>query len=325
ITPALIIGAFAERIKFSAMLLFMGLWLTFIYAPIAHMVWGGGWLQGMGVLDFAGGTVVHINAGIAGLVAALIIGKRAGYGKEPMIPHNLPLMLVGAALLWVGWFGFNVGSELAVDGTAGQVFANTQLATATAALVWMFAEWLTRGKPSVLGIASGAITGLVAITPACGTAGPMGAIALGAVAALGCYWAVVSLKRTIGYDDSLDVFGVHCVGGIIGALGTGICASAALGGVGYAEGVTMLGQFTKQSVAVLTTLAWSGIISFGLFKLVDMTVGLRASEEQEMEGLDIAVHGESAYNIMASGSLRIYQTPESESVSASAKSAPATA
>jgi len=297
ITPALIVGGFAERIKFSAVLWFMGLWLTFCYAPIAHMVWGGGWLGALGAKDFAGGTVVHINAGIAALVGCLVLGKRIGYGKEAMPPHNLTLTMVGAALLWVGWFGFNVGSELAADGVAGMVLANTQMATAAAVLGWMFAEWMARGKPTMLGAASGAVAGLVAITPACGFVGPMGSIILGILAGVVCFWAVTGLKGMFGYDDSLDVFGVHAIGGIIGALGTGIFMSAGLGGVGYDKGVTMGGQFVTQAIAVVTTLVWTGIISYILYKVVDMLVGLRVPDDQEREGLDATQHGEVAYHI----------------------------
>ena len=296
ITPALICGAFAERMKFSAVLWFMGLWVTFVYAPIAHMVWGGGWLATLGAKDFAGGTVVHVNAGIAGLVACLVMGKRIGYGKEAMPPHSLTLTMVGASLLWVGWFGFNVGSELAVDGTAAMVLANTQLATAAAVLGWMFAEWMVKGKPSMLGAASGAVAGLVAITPACGFVGPMGAIVLGILAGVVCFWAVTGLKGMFGYDDSLDVFGVHGIGGALGAIGTGVLMAAGLGGVGYPEGVSMGGQVMKQIIATLTTFVWSGVISFVLLKIIDATIGLRVAEEQEREGLDINSHGETAYH-----------------------------
>ncbi len=296
ITPALMVGAFAERMKFSAVLWFMALWLTFVYAPIAHMVWGGGFLAELGAKDFAGGTVVHINAGIGGLVACLLLGKRIGYGREPMPPHSLTFTMVGASLLWVGWFGFNVGSELAVDGVAGLVLANTQLATAGAVLGWMFAEWIVKGKPSMLGAASGAIAGLVAITPACGFVGPMGAIVLGVVAAIICFWAVTGLKSALGYDDALDVFGVHGVGGIVGAIGTGILMAPGLGGVGYAEGVGMGAQVWKQIIATVTTLVWSGVISLILLKIIDATIGLRVAEEQEREGLDINSHGEVAYH-----------------------------
>jgi Amt family ammonium transporter len=297
ITPALIVGAFAERMKFSAMLLFMALWLVVVYAPICHWVWGGGWLGNMGVLDFAGGTVVHINAGIAGLVAALVLGKRKGYPETQMAPHNLGYTVMGASMLWVGWFGFNAGSELAADGTAGMAMAVTQIATATAALAWMFAEWLSHGKPSVLGIASGAVAGLVAITPASGTAGPMGALLIGAVAGVGCFLGATKLKRAMGYDDSLDAFGVHAIGGVIGAMLTGVCADASLGGVGLGEGLTIGAQVGKQFVGVAATLVYTGIVSFVLLKIIDVVVGLRVAEEDETEGLDIALHDERGYNL----------------------------
>lgn len=297
ITPALIVGGFAERMKFSAVLLFMALWVTFAYIPIAHMVWGGGYLASLGAKDFAGGTVVHINAGVAALVGALLLGKRIGYGKEAMPPHNLVMTMVGAALLWVGWFGFNVGSELAADGIAGMVLINTQLATGAAVLGWIFAEWLFRGKPSMLGAASGAVAGLVAITPACGFIGPMGSIILGFTASFVSLWGVTKLKHTLGYDDSLDVFGVHGLSGIWGAVGTGILMAPGLGGVGYAEGVTMGGQVSTQIVAVVVTLIWTGIVSFILYKVVDALVGLRVSEEYEREGLDTTEHGERAYSM----------------------------
>ena len=296
ITPALIVGGFAERIKFSAVLWFMGLWLLLVYAPIAHMVWGGGYLATLGAKDFAGGTVVHINAGIAALVGCLVLGKRIGYGKEAMPPHSLTMTMIGASLLWVGWFGFNVGSELAVDGVAGMVLVNTQVATAAAVLGWMFIEWMVKGKPSMLGAASGAVAGLVAITPACGFVGPMGAIILGIIAGVVCFWAVTSLKRMFGYDDSLDVFGVHGIGGIIGAILTGVLMSKDLGGVGYAEGVTMGGQLWNQIVAVAVTIVWCGVISLILYKLIDMVIGLRVTEDKEREGLDITEHGETAYH-----------------------------
>jgi Amt family ammonium transporter len=297
ITPALIVGGFAERIKFSAVLWFMALWLTFVYVPIAHMVWGGGWLATLGAKDFAGGTVVHINAGIAALVGCVVLGKRIGYGKEAMPPHNLTFTMVGAALLWVGWFGFNVGSELAADGIAGLVLANTQFATAAAVLGWMFAEWVVRGKPTMLGAASGAVAGLVAITPACGFIGPIGSIVLGLLAGIVCFWAVTGLKSAFGYDDSLDVFGVHGVGGIIGAIGTGVLMSKGLGGVGYGDGVSMGGQVWVQFIGVATTVVWSGVVSYIIYKVVGMTVGLRVVEEQEREGLDAAQHGEAAYHV----------------------------
>ncbi len=295
ITPALIVGAFAERMKFSAMLWFMGLWLIIVYAPICHWVWGGGWLGSMGVLDFAGGTVVHINAGIAGLMACLVLGKRKGYPGTQMPPHNLGYTVMGASMLWVGWFGFNAGSELAADGTAGMAMAVTQIATATAALAWMFAEWMTHGKPSVLGIASGAVAGLVAITPASGTAGPTGALLIGAVAGVGCFLGATKLKRALGYDDSLDAFGVHAIGGIIGAILTGVCADVSMGGSGLAEGVTMGAQVGLQFIGVGATLVYTAIVSFILLKIVDVVIGLRVTEEQEAEGLDIALHDERGY------------------------------
>jgi Amt family ammonium transporter len=295
ITPALVVGAFAERMKFSAMLWFMGLWLLVVYAPICHWVWGGGWLGSMGVLDFAGGTVVHINAGIAGLMAALVMGKRKGYPGTAMPPHNLGYTVIGASMLWVGWFGFNAGSELAADGTAGMAMAVTQIATATAALAWMFAEWMSHGKPSVLGIASGAVAGLVAITPASGTAGPMGAIAIGAAAGVGCFLAASKLKRAMGYDDSLDAFGVHAVGGVIGAMLTGVFADASLGGAGLADGVTIGGQLVTQAIGVCATLVYTAVVSFILLKIIDAVIGLRVTEEQETEGLDLALHDERGY------------------------------
>jgi len=298
ITPALIVGAFAERMKFSAMLWFMGIWFTVVYVPIAHMVWSGpgSFLGGRGVLDFAGGTVVHINAGIAGLVACLVIGKRKGYPTVAMTPHNLTYTIMGASMLWVGWFGFNAGSAVAANATAGMAMAVTQIATATAALAWMFSEWLAHGKPSVLGIASGAVAGLVAITPAAGTAGPMGAICIGLAAGVLCFLASTKLKRALGYDDSLDVFGVHAIGGIVGAMLTGVFADASLGGIGLAEGMTIGGQLQLQLLGVVFTLIYSGILSFIILKLVDVTIGLRVSEEQETQGLDISLHDERGYS-----------------------------
>jgi Amt family ammonium transporter len=297
ITPALIVGSFADRMKFSAMLWFMGLWLLLVYAPIAHWVWGGGFLGKLGVLDFAGGTVVHINAGIAGLMAALVLGKRKGYPTTAMPPHNLGYTVTGASLLWVGWFGFNAGSELAADGTAGMAMAVTQIATAAAALAWMFSEWLSHGKPSVLGIASGAVAGLVAITPASGTAGPVGALVIGIAAGVGCYYASTKVKRALGYDDSLDAFGVHAIGGIIGAMLTGVFADAGLGGAGLAEGVTMSAQLGKQALGVLTTVIYDGAVSFILLKIIDGVIGLRVTDEQETIGLDLALHDERGYNL----------------------------
>src|SRR5579859_4003616 len=286
ITPALITGAFADRMKFSAMLWFMGIWSIVVYAPIAHWVWEpSGWLAVKGVLDFAGGTVVHINAGIAGLACALVLGKRIGYGKEPMAPHNLTLTLIGASLLWVGWFGFNAGSAVAADGRAGMAMLATQMATGAAALGWMFSEWLAKGKPSVLGIASGAVAGLVAITPASGFVGPTPAVIIGLIAGVVCFFAATSLKHALKYDDSLDAFGVHGVGGIIGACLTGVFASKEIGGVD--------GSLWIQLKGVAVTVGYGFVASFLILKAIDMTLGLRVSEEQEREGLDISLHGES--------------------------------
>jgi len=285
ITPALIAGAFADRMKFSAMLLFMSIWSLVVYCPIAHWVWEpSGWLAVKGVLDYAGGTVVHINAGIAGLASCLVLGKRVGYGKEAMPPHNLTLTLIGASLLWVGWFGFNAGSAGAADGRAGMAMAVTQIATAAAALSWMFAEWVVKGKPSVLGIASGAVAGLVAITPASGFVGPIPAVIIGIVAGVVCFLAATSLKTALGYDDSLDAFGVHCIGGIIGALLTGVFASKEISG---ADGSVII-----QLWGVGTTLIYGFVMSFIILKVIDMTIGLRVTEEQEREGLDLSLHGE---------------------------------
>ncbi len=292
ITAALIVGAVADRMKFSALLWFVAIWSIVVYAPIAHWVWGGGFLGKLGVLDFAGGTVVHINSGVAGLVAALVLGKRRGYGVEIMRPHNLILSVVGAALLWVGWFGFNAGSALAANGTAGMAMAVTQIATAAGALAWMFVEWAAKGKPSVLGIISGAIAGLVAITPAAGYVGPTGALVIGIVAGLVCWWASTVLKTKLGYDDSLDVFGIHAVGGIAGALLTGVFAVEAIGGTaGLLEGNP--GQMQWQAVGVVVTVVYGAVASFIILKLVDLTVGLRVAEEAERDGLDLALHGES--------------------------------
>ena len=292
ITTALITGAFADRMKFSSLLVFSAIWMILVYAPVAHWVWGGGFLGELGVLDFAGGTVVHINCGIAGLVAALILGKRRGYGTENLSPHNLTLSLVGAALLWVGWFGFNAGSALAADGAAGMAMAVTQIATAVAAMSWMLVEWAGRGKPSLLGILSGAITGLVAITPASGYVDPMGALFIGLIAGAVCYWASTALKRMLGYDDSLDVFGIHGVGGIVGAILTGVFAVEAIGGTpGLIEGNG--GQVLTQIYGVAITIAYTGVASFIILKVVDLILGLRVSEEVERDGLDLNLHGES--------------------------------
>ncbi len=295
ITPVLIIGAFAERMKFSAVLLFTGIWVLAVYSPITHWVWGGGFLADDGALDFAGGTVVHINAGVAGLVCALVLGKRIGYPREAILPHNLTLTMIGASLLWVGWFGFNAGSELAADGTAGMAMLVTQLATATAVLAWTFAEWIAFKKPSLLGACSGAVAGLVAITPASGFVGPIGALAIGAAAGVICFWAVAYLKKALGYDDSLDAFGVHAIGGIVGAMLTGVFVSSSFGGAGFAEGVSMGGQLAVQAKAVAATIIYDAVVTFIILKLIDAVIGLRVTQDEEREGLDIAQHGEQVY------------------------------
>ncbi|MBX9676044.1 MAG: ammonium transporter [Methylotenera sp.] len=322
ITPALIVGAFAERMKFSAVLAFMTLWFTFAYLPMAHMVWywdgpdaittaeslntvvaNAGWLWAKGALDFAGGTVVHINAGVAGLVAAYVLGKRIGYGKESMTPHSLTLTMVGAALLWVGWYGFNAGSNLEANGYAALALINTTIATGAATLSWTFSEWLLKGKPSMLGAASGAVAGLVAITPACGFVGPMGAIIIGLVVSPICYFFVAKVKYMLGYDDALDVFGVHAIGGIVGALLTGVFVNPALGGAGVvdyvANGVAeynFAAQMTAQIWAVGTAIVVSGVVAFISLKIIDLVIGIRVSEESEREGLDTTEHGERAYH-----------------------------
>jgi Amt family ammonium transporter len=297
ITPALIVGAFAERMKFTAMMLFMAAWLTIVYAPICHWAWGGGWMGNLGVLDFAGGTVVHINAGVAGLVAAILLGKRKGFPATPMPPHSLPLTVIGAGMLWVGWFGFNAGSELAADGTAGMAMVVTQVATATAALAWMFMEWGRHGKPTALGIVTGAVGGLVAITPASGFVGPIGALVIGAASGVLCFLASTTLKSKLGYDDSLDVFGVHGIGGIVGALLTGVFVSSSFGGAGLSEGMTMGGQVGIQVIGITGTIVYCGIASFGILKVVDAVVGLRVDEEEETLGLDLSLHDERGYNL----------------------------
>jgi Amt family ammonium transporter len=299
ITPALIVGAFAERMKFAPMLWFMAIWLTFSYLPIAHMAWSGpgGLFWDWGVLDFAGGTVVHINAGIAGLVAALMVGKRKGWPTTMMPPHNLTLTLIGASLLWVGWFGFNAGSAVAANGSAGMAMLVTQVATAAAALSWMAVEWKLHGKPSLLGIASGAVAGLVAITPASGSCGPLGAIGIGLAAGVLCFLASSRLKRRLGYDDALDVFGVHGIGGIVGALLTGVFASASLGGIGLAEGVSMATQVGHQVMAVAVTCVWSGVVAAGSLWLISRFTSLRVDAEGETDGLDLALHDERGYNL----------------------------
>ncbi len=297
ITPALIVGGFAERVKFGAVIAFVVLWVTFVYFPIAHMAWdSAGLFYGWDTYDFAGGTVVHINAGIAALVGAIMIGKRAGYGRDNMAPHSLPFTLVGAAILWVGWFGFNAGSAAAANGTAALAMVNTFTATAGATVAWSLIEKAQRGKASMLGAASGIVTGLVAVTPAAGFVGPVGAIVLGALASAVAYWFVAVVKHKLGYDDSLDVFGIHGVAGIVGAIGTGVFAAPSLGGVGYPEGVAMAGQVWTQFLAVAVTVVWCGVVSAILYKLVDVTIGLRPSAENEAQGLDLASHGEAAYH-----------------------------
>ena len=299
ITPALICGAFAERMKFSAMILFSLIWSLIVYAPVCHMAWSGdgAFFWDLGVLDFAGGTVVHINAGIAALVACIVIGKRQGYPETLMPPHSLTLTVVGAAMLWVGWFGFNAGSAVAANGSAGMAMLVTQIATATATLAWMLAEWIKHGKPSILGAVTGAVAGLVAITPASGSVGPMGAIAIGFLSGVICFWSATTLKRALGFDDSLDAFGVHGVGGIVGALLTGVFASESLGGQGFGDGHTSIGsQFGAQFISVLFTIIYSGVFSFIILKVVDATVGLRVSQEDEIAGLDISLHDERGYN-----------------------------
>ena len=299
IAPALMVGAFAERMKFSAMLIFMAIWMTIVYAPICHWVWGGGgWLSNKGILDFAGGTVVHINAGVAGLVAAIVLGQRRGYPNTAMPPHNLGYTLIGVSMLWVGWFGFNAGSQLAADGIAGMAMAVTQVATAAAALSWMFIEWIKHGKPSVLGIASGAVAGLVAITPASGTVGPMGAMVIGFISGAVCFVASTSLKRAMGYDDSLDVFGIHAVGGIVGAVLTGVFCAESLGGAGFGRNISSIGgQVTVQILGAGTTIIYTGIVSFIILKVLDGIMGLRVTEDEESEGLDLSHHGERGYII----------------------------
>lgn len=292
ITPALIVGAFVDRMKFSACLWFTGIWMIVVYAPVTHWVWGGGFLSKDGVLDFAGGTVVHINAGVAGLVAAIVLGKRAGFGTANLAPHNLALSVIGASLLWVGWFGFNAGSAVAANGSAAMAMAVTQIATAAAGLAWMFTEWTLRGKPSVLGIISGAIAGLVAITPAAGFVNPVGALCIGIASGIICFWGATWLKRACGYDDSLDVFGIHGIGGIVGALLTGVFASEAIGGAkGLLEGNA--GQVITQAWGIVATVIWCAVASFIILKVIDMVIGLRVSEEVERDGLDVGLHGET--------------------------------
>ena len=295
ITPALIVGAFAERMKFSSVLIFCALWFTFSYVPVWHMVWGGGLISGWDAMDFAGGTVVHINAGVAGLVTCIMLGKRKGYGSTAIPPHSVPLTVVGASMLWVGWFGFNAGSQLAADGTAGMALLVTQVATATAAFSWMIVEWIKTGKPTAVGIATGAVAGLVAITPASGSAGPIGALIIGLAAGIVCYFCATSMKKALGYDDSLDVFGVHGIGGIVGALLTGVCAAEAMGGSGMALD-SMGAQVFAQLKGVVVTIIWSGVVSVIAFKIADLvTGGARVGEDEEDQGLDLNSHGEAGY------------------------------
>ena len=297
ITPALVVGAFAERMKFSAMMLFSLLWLLIVYVPVCHWVWGDGWLQKLGVMDFAGGTVVHINAGVAALVAALVLGKRKGFPETAMPPHNLTMTVIGACMLWVGWFGFNAGSALAANGTAGMTMLVTHLGAAAGSLTWMFCEWIRFGKPSVLGIVTGMVAGLGTITPASGFVGPLGALVIGVSAGLVCFMATNYMKRSLHVDDSLDVFPVHGVGGILGTTLTGVFAATTLGGVGFAEGMTMGKQVMTQITGVLVTAVWSGAVSYLLLKLIDAMVGLRVSIEHETEGLDTVLHNETGYNL----------------------------
>ena len=296
ITPALIVGAFAERMKFSSVLIFCALWFTFSYVPVWHMVWGGGLISGWDAMDFAGGTVVHINAGVAGLVTCIMLGKRKGYGSTAIPPHSVPLTVIGASMLWVGWFGFNAGSQLAADGTAGMAMLVTQVATATAAFSWMIVEWIKTGKPTAVGIATGAVAGLVAITPASGSAGPIGALIIGVAAGVVCYFCATSMKKALGYDDSLDVFGVHGIGGIVGALLTGVCAAEAMGGSGMALD-SMGAQVFAQIKGVVVTIIWSGVVSVIAFKIADLvTGGARVGEDEEDQGLDLNSHGEAGYS-----------------------------
>jgi Amt family ammonium transporter len=297
ITPALVIGAYAERVRFSGMLLFSLLWLLVVYCPVAHWVWGDGWLAKMGLMDFAGGTVVHLNAGIAALVAAIVLGRRKGFPEMPMPPHNMTMAVTGAGMLWVGWFGFNAGSALAADGTAGMAMIVTHIGAASGALAWTFCEWARYGKPSALGIVTGMVAGLGTITPAAGFAGPLGAIVIGGVAGVVCFFATSYMKRALKVDDSLDVFPVHGVGGVLGTILTGVFASAALGGVGYPDNGTMGGQVATQLVGVLATGAWSGILTYLLLKICDALVGMRVSAEEETEGLDTVLHNEKGYSL----------------------------
>jgi Amt family ammonium transporter len=297
ITPALVVGAYAERVKFSGMLLFSLLWLVLVYCPVAHWVWGDGWLQKMGLMDFAGGTVVHLNAGMAALVCAVTLGPRKGFPETAMAPHNMTMTVTGAGMLWVGWFGFNAGSALAADGAAGMAMLVTHIGAATGALAWLFCEWIRYGKPSALGIVTGMVAGLGTITPASGFAGPMGAIAIGAIAGVVCFFATSWMKRGLRIDDSLDVTPVHGVGGVIGTLLTGVFAAASLGGVGYPDGGTMGGQVTTQVIGILAVGAWSGIVTWILLKVTNALTGMRVGSDDETEGLDTVEHNEKGYNL----------------------------
>jgi Amt family ammonium transporter len=294
ITPALIVGAFAERVGFAAMLTVSALWSMIVYVPVAHWMWGGGWLQQLGALDFAGGVVVHVTAGIAGLVAALYVGKRRGFPSQPMLPHSLTLSVVGAGMLWVGWFGFNAGSANAANGVAGMTMAATQVSAATAATVWMALEWIRNGRPSVLGVITGAVAGLATVTPASGYVGIAGAMAIGAIAAVVCYFSATTMKRHFGYDDSLDAFGVHGVGGLVGSILTGVFASVALGGT---ETISIGRQLGVQALACAVTGAWSALVTWGAFRLVDAIHKVRADDEQEVNGLDLSDHGERGWDL----------------------------
>ena len=296
ITPALIVGGFAERMRFSAMLLFSAVWLTVVYAPVCHWVWGGGWLGDMGLLDYAGGTVVHVNAGVAAIVAAMVLGNRKGFGHTPMPPHNLTMTVAGAAMLWVGWFGFNAGSALAANGDAGMAMLVTHIGAAAGSMAWMFMEWVRHGKPSVLGIVTGMVAGLGTITPASGFVGPMGALIIGLVAGVVCYTATAFIKRTLKIDDSLDVFPVHGVGGVLGTLSAGLFVGT-LGGVGLAEGMTTGGQLWIQFIGVAATFGYCAVATWIILKLVDVVIGLRVSEDEETEGLDVVLHDETGYNL----------------------------
>ncbi|MBF0124664.1 MAG: ammonium transporter [Magnetococcales bacterium] len=297
ITPALVTGAFAERLKFSALLWFTALWLTLVYIPVCHWIWGGGWLMTLGIKDFAGGLVVHITAGVSALVAALVVGPRKGFPHTLMMPHNLTMAYTGAAMLWVGWFGFNGGSALAANGSASMAVLVTHISAATGSLVWMMMEWLRHGKPSVLGIITGMVAGLGTITPASGSSGPMGALLIGSIAGFVCYWATQIVKQRWHIDDSLDVFPVHGVGGILGSLLTAVCAAPVLGGSGYSDGMNMISQFGVQLLGVAAVVSWSGLISYFIFTGIDRLIGLRVSEEQEIDSIDLALHDERGYNI----------------------------